>query len=343
MAEALTASSATGRPLCPPSWGEPFRFASGGALPSRVVPGPMEGITAGAFVTVMNGLDLTSAWVTPFIRVSEGVLRPARVRDRVRVFAPTPVIVQVMGTDIPLLCATAARIAEEPGVVGIDLNCACPMPIVVANGGGGGRLKEPRWIRDALLALRQACPAMGISVKIRAGLESDAELPSICEAVGEGRPDIVTMHYRTVRERYGPAHDGLGRLARARALLPGVALFGSGDLRSVGDAARMFDETGVDGVTPARGMLANPWLLRDIETDCRRVAVPSRTDDDRRRFLGLLIAEAERTGTWRRGFVLEVARHQFGRVHPTFERLLAARSAGEMLNALQPDRRGAGL
>jgi len=322
---------ASAAPRCPFRWLEPLPFASGGALPSRVVPGPMEGITAGAFVTVMNALDLTSAWVTPFIRVSEGLLRPARVRDRVRVFAPKPTIVQVMGTDIPLLCATAARAAEEPGIIGIDLNCACPMPIVVANGGGGGRLKYPLWIRDALLALRSACPAMGISVKIRAGVSSDADLPALCDAVGEGRPDIVTLHYRTVRERYGPAHDGLGRLARARTLLPGLALFGSGDLHTVDAAARMFEAAGVDGVAPARGMLANPWLLRDIEADCRRAPSPPRTDDDRRAFLGRLIEDAERTGTWRRGFVLEVARHQFGRAHPLFERLMAADSAAAML------------
>jgi tRNA-dihydrouridine synthase len=295
----------------------------------------MEGITAGAFVTVMNALDLTSTWVTPFIRVAEGLLRPARVRDRVRVFAPKPVIAQVMGTDIPLLCATAARIAEEPGVIGIDLNCACPMPIVVANGGGGGRLTHPRWIRDALVALRQSCPTMGISVKVRAGVTSDAELPAICDAVGEGQPDVVTMHYRTVRERYRPAHDGLRRLARARSMLPGVQFFGSGDLWTVADAARMFDAAAVDGVTPARGLLANPWLLRDIEADCRRASAPERTDTDRRVFLAHLIEEAERTGTWRRGFVLEVARHQFGRAHPTFERLLAADSAAAMLDAVR--------
>jgi tRNA-dihydrouridine synthase len=291
----------------------------------------MEGITAGAFVSVMNGLGLVSAWVTPFIRVSEGVLRPARVRDRLRAFRPLPVVAQVMGTDIPLLCATAARIALEPGVIGIDLNCACPTPIVVANGGGGGRLRHPRWIREALLALREACPATGISVKVRVGLASDEELPAICDAVGEGQPDFVTMHYRTVNERYGPAPDGLRRLARARALLPGVPLFGSGDLYSVEAAARMFEAAGVDGVTPARGMIANPWLLRDIEADCRRAGVPARTEADTRDFLRRLIEEADRSGTWRRGFVLEVARHQFGRAHPLFERLLAADSAAAML------------
>jgi tRNA-dihydrouridine synthase len=294
----------------------------------------MEGITAGAFCAVMSRLGLVSVWVTPFIRVSEGILRPARMRDRLRAFSPLPVVVQVMGTDIPLLAATAARLALETGVVGIDLNCACPTPIVVANGGGGGRLRRPLWIRDALLALRRACPTTGISLKVRVGMQSEDELPRICEAVREGQPDFVVMHYRTVSERYGAAPDGLRRLARARALLPGLPLFGSGDLYTVQAAARMFDVAAVDGVTPARGLLVNPWLLRDIEAACRAEDVPVRTEAEQRDFLRQLIAEAERTGTWRRGFVLEVARHQFGRQHPVFNRLLAADSAAAMLAVL---------
>ena len=305
-------------------------------MPGRVLPGPMEGITAGAFCTVMNRMDLVSAWVTPFIRVSEGIRRPARLRDRLRAFSPLPVVAQIMGTDIPLLAATAARLAAEPGVIGIDLNCACPKPIVVANGGGGGRLRHPRWIREALGALRAACPATGISLKVRVGLESDEELPGICEAIREGRPDFVVVHYRTVEELYRPAPRGLERLARAREWLPGLPLFGSGDLFSVEAAARMFAVAAVDGVTPARGLVANPWLLRDIEQDCRAGVVPVRTDADKRRFLSHLIAEADRTQTWRPGFVLEVVRHQFGRDHPLFARLLKADSAAAMLAEMNP-------
>jgi len=321
-------------PHCPPRWLEPLPLSGGHALSGRVLPGPMEGITAGAFCTVMTRMDLVSAWVTPFIRVSEGILRPARLRDRLRAFSPLPVVVQIMGTDIPLLAATAARLVAQPGVVGIDLNCACPTPIVVANGGGGGRLRHPRWIRDALRALRAACPATGISLKVRVGLESDDELPGICEAIREGRPDFVVVHYRTVAEGYRPAPRGLERLARARELLPGLPLFGSGDLFSVEAAARMFAVAAVDGVTPARGLVANPWLLRDIEEDCGAGRVAARTDADRRTFLSQLIAEADRTGTWRPGFVLEVARHQLGREHPLFAQLLEADSAEAMLNVV---------
>ena len=321
-------------PHCPPRWLEPLPLSGGHALPSRVLPGPMEGITAGAFCAVMNRMDLVSAWVTPFIRVSGGILRPARLRDRLRAFSPLPVVAQIMGTDIPLLAATAARLAAEPGVIGIDLNCACPTPIVVAHGGGGGRLRHPRWIREALGALRAACPSTGISLKVRVGLESDEELPGICEAIREGRPDFVVVHYRTVEELYRPAPRGLERLARAREWLPGLPLFGSGDLFSVEAAARMFAVAAVDGVTPARGLVANPWLLRDIEEDCRAGHVAVRTDAEKRGFLRHLIAEADRTRTWHQGFVLEVARHQFGREHPLFAQLLEADSAGAMLAAV---------
>jgi len=295
----------------------------------------MEGITAGSFCTVMMRLDLVSAWVTPFIRVSEGIQRPSLLRDRLRAFAPLPVVVQVMGTDIPLMTATAARLAAEPGVIGIDLNCACPTPIVVSNGGGGGRLRNPPWIRDALLALREACPTTGISVKVRVGVTSDDELPRICDAVLEGQPDFVTIHYRTVSEQYRAVPNGLQRLTRARELLPGLTLFGSGDLYSVDAAARMYEAAAVDGVTPARGLVANPWLLRDIQADCGGGVVPERTELEKRGFLSRLIAESDRTGTWRSGFVLEVARHQFGREHPLFEQLLGANSAAAMLTVLE--------
>jgi tRNA-dihydrouridine synthase C len=323
------------RPHCPPLWLEPLPLTGGQALPGRVLPGPMEGITAGAFCAVINGLGLVSAWVTPFIRVSEGILRPSRLRDRLRAFSPLPVVAQVMGTDIPRLAETASRLAAEPGVIGIDLNCACPTAIVVANGGGGGRLRHPRWIRDALLALRQACPGAGISVKVRVGLKSDDELPRICGAILEGRPDFVMMHFRTVEEGYRAAPHGLRRLARARELLPGLPLFGSGDLHTVEAAARMFAVTSVDGVTPARGLVANPWLVRDIEAACRGDEVPARRDEEKRGFLQRLIAEADRAGTWRAGFVLEIARHLFGREHPLFDPLVGAGSAAAMLAVLE--------
>src|SRR5512147_1841235 len=95
---------------CPPLWLEPLPLAGGRALPGRILPGPMEGITAVSFFHVMGSLGLVTAWVTPFIRVTEGVIRSADLRARLHAFSPLPVVAQVMGTDIGRLAETAARL-----------------------------------------------------------------------------------------------------------------------------------------------------------------------------------------------------------------------------------------
>lgn len=52
-------------------------------------------------------------------------------------------------------------------------------------------------------------------------------------------------------------------LARAKQRLGDRILLGSGDLFTPDDVVRMIDQTGVDGVTLARGSIGNPWMFRD--------------------------------------------------------------------------------
>lgn len=322
----------------PHLWLRPLPLPGGHVLPNRILPGPMEGITGGAFCAAMRAFDLVDAWITPFIRVSTGVPRRTRLEARLAPFlapgALLPLVVQVMGTDTGRLAGTAARLAEIPGVVGIDLNCACPSPAVVASGAGGARLRDPPWIARTLAALRTACPRCAISVKLRTGCAAAAELPAILAAVRAAAPDLVVLHFRTVAELYREVPEGWERLARARDLLPGQCLFGSGDLFTATAALDLGRRAALDGVTPARGLLRNPWLLRDIAALCRGDDPPPRPPGAGTAFLAALLAAAEADGTWRPGFVLEVARHLFGVETPRFRALAAARSAAAMREAL---------
>jgi tRNA-dihydrouridine synthase len=45
-------------------------------------------------------------------------------------------------------------------------------------------------------------------------------------------------------------------------------MLGSGDLFTAADCLRMIEETGVDGVTVARGCIGNPWIFQQ----CRALA-----------------------------------------------------------------------
>ena len=350
-------------------WLRPLPLPGGRELPNHILPGPMEGITRGSFCTVMAERGLVRCWITPFIRVSVGVPGRGRLRERLREFMATglPAMVQLMGTDIPTLSATAARLLDL-GVAGIDLNCACPARKVLRNGAGGGRLRELRWIREAVAALRRVCRDNGLSVKLRTGYDHPSELPAIMEAVRAGEPDYVVLHYRTVTESYRAVESGWDRLAQARERFPDVRLLASGDLFSVRDAVTVGRRTGVDGVAPARGILRNPWLLRDIEEACggrledERVSNPvcapagAATEGARRMpraslscsgpenrsrigFLRDVALRSRRAETARPGFVLELARHLLGPEHRHFAELSACptlAAARALLNALPP-------
>jgi tRNA-dihydrouridine synthase C len=216
-----------------------------------------------------------------------------------------------MGTDIGLLCRAAGRL-RDLGVAGVDLNCGCPSKSVIRSGAGGDCLRRTDWLRAACVALRQACPDCGFSVKLRAGFASADELPAIAAAVQAGRPDFVILHFRTVLEEYQPVPDGVARLAFARELMPDTVLIGSGDLYTMSDAAAMAVGAGVDGVAPARGLLRNPRLLRDLEDLSAGRAVRPFGEHDQVEFLLDLALAARDQGFRYTGFLAEIAKHMSG-------------------------------
>ena len=290
------------------AWLQPLPLPDGQALPTRLLPGPMEGISEGSFLDVMTSRGLVTAWHTPFLRISTGVPRRSRLTAWLNPYLATgkPVIAQIMGVDSARLAAAAHRLYDIGACV-IDLNCACPSPTVIGNQAGGYRLLDPDWIARTLNAMRQACGNAAISVKIRCGFESPDELPGIAAALRRAAPDLVFCHFRTVREMYQPIGDGLERLRRLRDLLPDTPLFGAGDLFTVEDALRMGEVAQVDGVTPARGLIRNPGLLREIAAALGGTAFTPMTREDKISFLHDL-SEQSGLPVKKRGFVIHVAR-----------------------------------
>jgi tRNA-dihydrouridine synthase len=235
--------------------------------------------------------------------------------------------------DIPLLTATAQRLAAL-GVVGVDLNCACPSKTVLGNGAGGALLRRPAWIHDALVALRKACPELGLSVKLRAGFACPDEMPAILAAVRAAEPDFAILHFRTVAEQYAKVPNGWERLARARELVPDMPLLASGDLFTAADALQVWRECGVDGVAPARGMLRNPFLLQDIERACQGKPPCPASPAAFVALLADVAADANHAPDTHHGFVVELASHILGRKSGAFQQLVACRNLGEAIELL---------
>ena len=67
----------------PASWLQPLLLRGGQALPNRIVPSPMDGVTCGSFVSVMSEWGLVRSWIVPFLRVSTGVPRLIRLQEKI--------------------------------------------------------------------------------------------------------------------------------------------------------------------------------------------------------------------------------------------------------------------
>lgn len=192
-------------------------------------------------------------------RKQRRLLQPTLPEDR-------PLGVQLMGAQPREFAAAAARLTEC-GCDVVDINFGCPVKKVLGRCRGGYLLSDPATAIEILRAVRASVPpAMPVTVKMRRGTDdspaSESSFFRIFDAAFELGVAAITVHGRTVRQRYvGPSSWEF--LARVKKHAGHRTVLGSGDLFSAGDIRRMLTETGVDGVTVARGCIGNPWIFRE--------------------------------------------------------------------------------
>jgi nifR3 family TIM-barrel protein len=177
-----------------------------------------------------------------------------------------PVGGQIMGAE-PERFALAAEIMSESGFDVIDINFGCPVKKVLGRCRGGFLLSEPTTALEIIRSVRSAVPPeTPVTLKMRRGMddsrESELSFFRIFDAALEAGLAAVTVHGRTVQQRY-VGRSNWRFLERVKRHAGHASILGSGDLFSAEDIVRMLNETGVDGVTVARGCIGNPWIFAE--------------------------------------------------------------------------------
>ncbi len=196
------------------------------------------------------------------------VVEPGRLRRRILRVAPEdhPIGGQLMGADPEQLAEAAAEMAAA-GFDVVDINFGCPVRKVLGRCRGGYLLSQPETAIEILRRVRDAVPSrVPVTLKMRRGTDASPQSRHnffrILDAAFDTGLAAVTVHGRTVQQRYvGPADWSF--LREVRAHVGDRVLLGSGDLFTAHDIVRMLRETGVDGVTVARGCIGNPWIFRE--------------------------------------------------------------------------------
>ena len=235
---------------------------------------PMQDITDLPFWRLMSKYGGADLYFTEFFRVTPHYV-PEKNILRSILENPTgcPAVAQIIGNDLEAMARTAKALEKHP-VAAIDLNLGCPAPVVYRKCAGGGLLRDlPRV--DALLgALRDAVEG-AFTVKTRIGFESAGEFDALLEVFSKHRLDLLTVHGRTVAEKYGP-HVHLDRIAQAVRCLP-FPVQANGNVISAASAVETLAQTGAAGLMIGRGAIRNPWIFSQIRDRLagREVSLPA--------------------------------------------------------------------
>ena len=228
----------------------------------KIVVAPMAGISNMTFRRICKsmGASLVVAEMVSDKAITYGnekTFELLRMNDDER-----PISQQIFGSDVKSF-VEAAKIVEEkmkPDI--IDINMGCPVPkVAVKNQAGSALLKNPEKVGEIIKAVVGAVN-VPVTVKIRSGWDQSSinavEIAKIAEANGAS---AITVHARTRAQGYAGKADW--NIIKEVVNAVDIPVIGNGDVVSCYDAKKMLEETGCSAVMIGRGLLGNPWLIKE--------------------------------------------------------------------------------
>jgi len=251
----------TPAPACPVS--RPVLKYGQLELSSRYLLSPLAGFTNLSFRRTVRRLGGVGLTTTDLVN-ARGLLAGSPKTLSLIETCPEeyPFAVQIFGSE-PAILREAAQFLEGRGVHSVDINMGCPVDRITRNGAGASMMCRPS---DTIELVRHVVEGVKIpvSVKMRLGWDSSQiTAPKFSAEFEQVGVAAIAIHGRTRAQGFSGQVDreGIRRVVEAVSRVPVV---GNGDIRTIADAARMFDCTGCAAISIGRGALANPWIFRQL-------------------------------------------------------------------------------
>ena len=173
-----------------------------------------------------------------------------------------PIAQQIFGCDVDSFVYAAKYIEEHMKPDIIDINMGCPVPkVAVRSQAGSALLKNPEKIFDIVHSVVSAVN-VPVTVKIRSGWDfNHINAVEVAKVIEKAGASAICVHPRTRSQGYsGKADWSIIKAVKEAVSIP---VIGNGDIKKPEDVKRMLDETNCDAVMIGRGLLGNPWLIKN--------------------------------------------------------------------------------
>src|SRR5574344_2595725 len=208
---------------------------------------PMEDVTDIAFRMLCKRYGASMVYTEfvsaeALIRSINSTMKKLTISDEER-----PVGIQIYGRDVESM-VEAVKIVEQAHPDVIDLNFGCPVKKVAGKGAGAGMLRNIPLMLDIT---REVVKAVNVPVTVKTRLGWDCEnliITDLAEQLQDCGIQALTIHGRTRSQMYTGEADWslIGEVKKNPRIH--IPIIGNGDIKSLDDADRAFDQYGVDAV-----------------------------------------------------------------------------------------------
>lgn len=224
---------------------------------------PMEDVTDIGFRLLcrqMGAAMVYSEFVSSdaLIRLVNKSLEKLRVCDDER-----PVAVQIYGKDVDAMREAARIVVDHARPDVLDLNFGCPVKKVAGKGAGAGLLQNVPQMLSIARAVVDAVPGTPVTAKTRLGWDMNhLIIEDLAEQLQDCGIQALTIHGRTRSQMYTGEADWtlIGEVKHNPRIH--IPIIGNGDIKSLPDADRAFNDYGVDAVMVGRATFGAPWFFQ---------------------------------------------------------------------------------